>query len=201
VAFSTRGQNQTLAQKAYYIGKQLKSEKLVDTAMFDFYHKYSRLAPSFRDLEKIKNDPVACTTEITCLIEKAEKQSAQANKPFDVVSVTKYLTENVCETDDRGWSLLKIAKQARGNIRDENTLQDILAVAGVDSSNFSKRLDSFSMKSSMKAAGSKMEAMGIDSVPTIVVNDKYRVTSAKGFGHMLAVVEYLITQEEGATKK
>ena len=201
VAFSSRGQNQTLAQKAYYIGKQLKTEKSVDSAMFDFYHKYGRLAGSFKDLEKIKNDPVACNAEITSLIEKAEKQTKDANRPFDVVSVTKYLTDNVCETDARGWALLKVAKQARGSIRDADVLQDILAVAGVDPSNFSKRLDSFSMKSSMKSGASKMEAMGIDSVPTIIVNGKYRVTSSKGFGHMLSVVEHLVAKEESVTRK
>ena len=197
VAFSTRGQNQTLAQKAYFVGKQVKSEKAVDSTMFDFYHKYGRIAPSFRDLEKIKADPIACNIEITKLVDRAEKQSAQANRPFDIASVTKYLTDNVCETDNRGWSLLKLGKEARGNIRNVDILKQIISIAGVNTDKFEKRLNSFSMDREIKNAGIKAETMGIDSVPMIVVNDKYRVSSAKGFKHMLSVVEFLVEKEAG----
>ena len=196
VAFSTRGSNQTLAQKAYYIGKQANSEKSVDSTMFDFYHKYGRLASSFKDLDKIKNDPVACNAEVGNLIESAGKQSAAANRPFDVAAVTRYLTENVCETDDKGWALLKLGKKARGSIANADVLKEILDVAKVETSNFDKRLNSFSMKSAINSANNKMEAMGIDSVPTIVVNDKYRVSSSKGFEHMLQVVEFLVEKEK-----
>jgi thiol:disulfide interchange protein DsbA len=66
----------------------------------------------------------------------------------------------------------------------------------VETSNFDKRLSSFSMKSAINSANNKMEAMGIDSVPTIVVNDKYRVSSSKGFEHMLQVVEFLVEKEK-----
>lgn len=200
IAFSTKGANQTLAQQAYFIGKQARREKAVDATMFDFYHKYGRLASSFRDLDKIKNDPVACNAEVSSLIENAEKQSAAANRPFDVASVTKYLTENVCQTDENGWALLKLAKEARGSIGSAQVLKNILDVANVDTSNFEKRLNSFSMKSALKSAKNKMQAMGIDSVPTIVVNDKYRVVSTKGFGHMLEVVEYLVEKEKQEAK-
>ncbi|MFT5706063.1 MAG: putative DsbA family dithiol-disulfide isomerase [Oceanospirillaceae bacterium] len=200
VAFSTNGPNQTLAQKAYYIGKQVKAEKAVDSTMFDFYHKYGRLAGSFKDLDKIKNDPLACNNEVNKLVDRAEKQSASANRPFDVVSATTYLTENVCETDARGWELLKLGQKARGGIRSDAVLENIIKIAGVDTNNFDKRLNSFSMKSALKTAASKSEAMGIDSVPTIVVNDKYRVVSSKGFEHMLEVVEYLIEKESASIK-
>ncbi len=201
VAFSTRGQNQLLAQKAYYVGKQLKAEKTVDATMFDFYHKYGRLGGSFKDIDKIKNDPLACTNEINALIDQAEKQSADANRPFNVAAAQKYLTDNVCATDDRGWALLKLGKEARGTIRNEETLEKIFKIAGVNTDNFSKRLDSFSMKSALKTAGAKSESLGIDSVPTIIVNNKYRVTSSKGFDHMLEVVEYLIKKENTENKK
>ncbi|MEH6442832.1 MAG: DsbA family protein [Oceanospirillaceae bacterium] len=201
VAFSTNGPNQTLAQKAYYIGKQQKAEKAVDSAMFDFYHKYGRLAGSFKNLDKIKNDPLACNNEVNKLVDRAEKQSANANRPFDVAAATIYLTENVCETDARGWELLKLGQKARGGIRNEGVLEDIIKIAGVDTNNFDKRLSSFSMKSALKTAASKTETMGIESVPSIVVNDKYRVTSSKGFEHMLEVVEYLVEKESDSSKK
>jgi len=201
IAFSTRSQNQVLAQKAYYVGKQVKQEKAVDATMFDFYHKYGRLASSFKDLDKIQADPAACKVEINGLVDRAQKQSAQANRPFDVASVTAYLTENVCETDDRGWALLKLSKESRGSLSNEDALKDVLAVAGVDTENFSKRLSSFSMTSALNAGNKKAETLGIDSVPTLVINDKYRVTSAKGFQHMLDVVDYLIEKEESEAKK
>jgi len=201
VAFSTRSQNQTLAQMAYFVGKQVKNEKAVDSTLFDFYHKYGRLAGSFSDIEKIKNDPVACNLEVNHLVDRAEKQSASANRPFDVAATTKYLIENVCETDARGWGLMKLAKEARGTIRDQKTLEEILIVAGVSPVNLDKRLSSFSMTSALNTAANKMSEMGIDSVPTLVVNGKYRVTSSKGFGHMLKVVEYLIEKENAENKK
>jgi len=196
VAFSTRGQNQTLAQKAYYVGKQTNTQKAVDEAMFSFYHKYGRIAPSFKNLDTIQNDPVACNAQLHKLVDNAQKQSESSNRPFDVASVTQYLTETVCEADEKGWAMLKVAKAARGGIRDQDTLKGILSAAGVDTNNFDKRLESFSMTSAMKSAAKKADAMGIDSVPTLVVNDKYRVTSAKGFDHMLAVVEFLIAKEQ-----
>ena len=196
IAFSTRGKNQTLAQMAYYVGKQVKKQHSVDSAMFDFYHKYGRIAPSFKDLDKIKNDPQACTAEINNLVDRAEQQSADANRSFDVARVTDFLMSTVCDTDDRGWALLKLAKSARGSIRDEDTLKGILAVAGVDTNKFEKRLASFSMTSALKNASKKADAMGINSVPTLMVNDKYRVNAGKGFDHMLAVVEYLIAKEQ-----
>jgi predicted DsbA family dithiol-disulfide isomerase len=201
VAFSTRSQNQVLAQKAYYVGKQVKLQKSVDSTMFDFYHKYGRLASSFKDIDKIQADPAACTAEVNGLVDRAQKQSAQSNKPFDVASVTAYLNENVCNTDARGWALLKLSKESRGSISNEETLQGVMAIAGVDTENFSKRLESFSMTSAMAAGNKKAEILGIDSVPTLVINDKYRVTSAKGFQHMLDVVEFLIEKEEAEVKK
>lgn len=200
VAFSKRGSNQVLAQKAYYIGKQMKAEKAVDSTMFDFYHKYGRLGASFKDIDKIKNDPLACTNEVNSLINQAEQQSAAANKPFNVAAAQQYLTENVCATDDRGWALLKLGKTARGNIRNEDTLEEIFKIAGINTDNFAKRLDSFSMKSALKSAESKAESLGIDSVPTLIVNNKYRVTSSKGFKHMLSVVEHLIEKENQENK-
>jgi len=196
VAFSSRGQNQVLAQKAYYIGKQTKTQKAVDETMFSFYHKYGRIASSFKNLDQIQNDPVACNAQLHKLVDNAQKQSASSNRPFDVASVTKYLTQTVCEADEKGWAMLKVAKEARGSIRDQDTLKSIIGAAGVDTTNFDKRLTSFSMTSALKAAEKKASVMGIDSVPTIVVNDKYRVTSSKGFDHMLEVVEFLIAKEQ-----
>lgn len=196
VAFSTRGKNQTLAQMAYYVGKQVNMQKSVDETMFSFYHKYGRIAPSFRDLDKLKNDPLACNVEVNKLVDRAEKQSTEANRAFDVAATTKYLTQTVCEADEKGWAMLNVAKTARGGIKDNDTLKEILSAAGVDTKNFNKRLESFSMTSALKKAAKKAADMGIDSVPTIVVNDKYRVTASKGFNHMLEVVEFLVAKEK-----
>ena len=198
VAFSTRGKNQTLAQMAYYVGKQVDMQKSVDETMFGFYHKYGRIAPSLKDLDKLKNDPLACNVEINKLVDRAEEQSIKANRAFDVAATTKYLNTVVCEADEKGWALLNVAKSARGGIRDNDTLKEILSAAGVETKNFNKRLESFSMTSALKKAKKKADDMGINSVPTIVVNDKYRVTASKGFDHMLEVVEFLIAKENQA---
>lgn len=196
VSFSSRNKNQVYAQKAYYIGKQLKSEKKIDSAMFDFYHKYGRISGLFKDIETIKTDPVACSLKVDQIVERFAAKQA-----IDKALVTKVLNDDVCNTDARGWGLLELSQKTRGNIQNDETLEKIFAAAGVKTDNFSKYTNSFSLKSELKAGNKKSDIMGIDSVPTIVVNGKYRVTSGNGFGRMLEVVEYLVEKERAEIKK
>ncbi|MGB1239642.1 MAG: thiol:disulfide interchange protein DsbA/DsbL [Pseudomonadales bacterium] len=196
VAFSTRNPNQVFAQKAYYIGTQLKSEKAVDSAMFDFYHRYGRISGLFKDLDGIKSDPVACKLKVDEVVD-----TIAAKQAVDKVRLGTILNQEVCAADDRGWGLMALSKSSRGSIRSEETLKGIFDAAGVNTEKFDKYLNSFSLNSALKAGNKKADAVGIDSVPSIVVNGKYRVTSGAGFGRMLEVVEFLIEKENAESKK
>jgi thiol:disulfide interchange protein DsbA len=56
---------------------------------------------------------------------------------------------------------------------------------------------SFSVDSNMRKAKEKTKKYGVGSVPTVVVNGKYRLNSrkAKGYDNMMAVINYLVEEE------
>ncbi|MDO6562446.1 thiol:disulfide interchange protein DsbA/DsbL [Amphritea sp. 1_MG-2023] len=79
-------------------------------------------------------------------------------------------------------------------------LADFYADLGVDKDKFIEMNQSFAVNMRMNQGQSKLKGYGIQSVPTLVVNGKYRITAEKAGGHagMLKVAEYLIAQEKRA---
>lgn len=198
VAFSSRDPNQLMAQKGYYIAEQMGKVKEVSPVIFDYYHRYGRMAGLFDNLDQMKSDPVACSTSTR---EAAEKvASRQNNVSADQIAVI--LNTEICGGDERAWQILKLAQDNRSRIRSENTLEELFKIAGVNTNNFAKRAKSFSIDSLIQKGNSKSETIGIDSVPTLVINGKYRVTasSASGFEGMLKVAAYLIDKERAAAQ-
>ncbi len=76
-------------------------------------------------------------------------------------------------------------------------LADFYAAHGVDREAFLRAFDSFAVETKVRRAAALAEAWGVHSVPTMVVNGRYRVTgtSAGGFKEMLEVVDYLVARE------
>lgn len=79
-------------------------------------------------------------------------------------------------------------------------LADYYADLGVDKDKFLKMYQSFAVNMRMNQGQSKLKGYGITSVPTLIVNGKYRITADKAGGHagMLKVAKYLIEKEENA---
>ena len=79
---------------------------------------------------------------------------------------------------------------------------EFYANLGVDAAKFNKMYNSFAVNMKLKQGDSKVKGYGIEGVPSMVVNGKYRVTAqlAGGQKQMLDVVNYLVNKERAALK-
>lgn len=79
----------------------------------------------------------------------------------------------------------------------EAQLGEFYATLGVDHGKFVKAYNSFATKMKLQQGESKMRAYGIDGVPSMVVNGKYRITAASAGNQktMLDVVNFLVEKE------
>jgi len=80
------------------------------------------------------------------------------------------------------------------------TIDDIAkfyAKYGVKAEDFVGTANSFAVNAKIKRADAQVKAYGVDSTPTIIVNGKYRLTSASagGWDKVPALVTYLVNLE------
>jgi len=86
----------------------------------------------------------------------------------------------------------------RGNrLTSETAIQRLFARAGVSEEDFQRTWKSFEVNQALRVAQDLARRYGIDSVPTIVVNGKYRtdVGEAGGPEELFAVVDELVARE------
>ena len=78
-----------------------------------------------------------------------------------------------------------------------NDFSEFYANLGVDSTKFNKAYNSFAVNMKLKQGDSKLRGYGVQGVPAMVVNGKYRITAqmAGGQPEMLKVVDYLVEKE------
>ncbi|MCP4596548.1 thiol:disulfide interchange protein DsbA/DsbL [Neptuniibacter sp.] len=90
----------------------------------------------------------------------------------------------------------------RRRLRGKADFSDFYANLGVDSAKFEKMYDSFAVNMKLKQGDSKMRGYGVDGVPSMVVNGKYRITAkmAGGQHKMLDVVNFLVEKERSTGK-
>ena len=76
-------------------------------------------------------------------------------------------------------------------------LADFYAAHGVDREAFLRAFDSFAVELKVRRAAALGEAWGVRSVPTMVVNGRYRITgtTAGGLKEMLDVVDHVVARE------
>lgn len=88
----------------------------------------------------------------------------------------------------------------RRRFRSLEDLADFYADLGVDKDKFTKMNQSFAVNMRMNQGAAKLNGYGIQSVPTLIVNGKYRITAETAGGHagMLKVAQYLIEKERAA---
>jgi thiol:disulfide interchange protein DsbA len=87
------------------------------------------------------------------------------------------------------------------NIRSEQVMAGLFnESAGVAEEAFSKAYNSFFVRSRVMQARSKSRAYGLNSVPTMIVNGKYRVDGRMAGSNqaMLDVVNFLVEREREA---
>jgi len=79
----------------------------------------------------------------------------------------------------------------------EDALRDFFAGFGVDKKEFIKTYKSFAVSTRVKRAKTMTSRYGIDGVPAVIVNGKYRVSSrlTGSNAEMLKVINYLVEKE------
>ncbi|WP_286240555.1 thiol:disulfide interchange protein DsbA/DsbL [Neptuniibacter halophilus] len=85
----------------------------------------------------------------------------------------------------------------RRRLRSQEDFADFYAKLGVDAGQFNKMYDSFAVNMKLKQGDSKLRGYGVEGVPSMIVNGKYRTTAgmAGGQKQMLDVVNYLVEKE------
>jgi len=87
--------------------------------------------------------------------------------------------------------------EQHNRLKDEDALAKLFALHGVSEEDFRKTFNSFYIDTKVRRAKALSKDYGIDGVPAIVVNGKYRTggTVAGGQDQVMAVVDYLIGLE------
>ncbi|WP_370277482.1 thiol:disulfide interchange protein DsbA/DsbL [Pontibacterium sp.] len=90
----------------------------------------------------------------------------------------------------------------RRRFRNKEQLADFYGQLGVDKAKFSKMFDSFAVTMKLRQGDSKIRGYGVDGVPSMVVNGKYRITAQMAGSHqkMLEVVDFLVEKERKAAQ-
>jgi thiol:disulfide interchange protein DsbA len=85
----------------------------------------------------------------------------------------------------------------------QDVLADFFVAHGVSKKDFNDTYSSFLVEVKTKQAESIAKRYGVNGVPAIVVNGKYRVssTTAKSHENMITVMDYLIKKEHAAMAK
>ncbi len=83
-------------------------------------------------------------------------------------------------------------------LRDLESMARFLSQHGIDAEEFKKAYDSFYVETKIKRAGQLVREYGSSSVPTIIVNGKYRTSAgdAGGYESLMKLINYLVKQEE-----
>ncbi|MES2604021.1 MAG: thiol:disulfide interchange protein DsbA/DsbL [Pseudomonadota bacterium] len=88
--------------------------------------------------------------------------------------------------------------QKQNYLQTQEACRELFVAQGIDPAAFDKAWTSFSVTSSVKQAGTRMREYGVNGVPNLIVNGKYRVSSGDAVvtqADMLKVVDYLIAKE------
>jgi len=86
----------------------------------------------------------------------------------------------------------------RGNrLMSVNAIQKLFARFGVSEDDFNKTWSSFEVNTRMRLGGDLMRRYGISSVPTVVVNGKYRTSAAEagGYDQLIELIDELTARE------
>lgn len=84
------------------------------------------------------------------------------------------------------------------NLNDENTLFDWVEKQGVDRKKFADAYRSFGVQSQVTRNRQQVTAYGVEGVPSVIVNGKYRTSSSMTGGHegLLQTLNLLIKRAE-----
>ncbi|MBU2967740.1 thiol:disulfide interchange protein DsbA/DsbL [Amphritea sp. 2_MG-2023] len=120
------------------------------------------------------------------------------SRSWEPLARAYYSSELLNDLDKTHQATFTALHNERRRFNSLEDLADFYADLGVDKEKFIKMNRSFAVNMRMNQGVSKLKGYGVQSVPTLIVNGKYRITADKAGGHagMLKVAEYLIEQEK-----
>jgi thiol:disulfide interchange protein DsbA len=114
-------------------------------------------------------------------------------------SAKAFYTAHVLKIHDKIHTAMFSAIHDKGrNLFDEASIGEFFVEQGVSKEEFENTYNSFTVDAKTRTATQLTKKYGIDGVPAIVVNGKYRVLTTNGFDKMLEVVDYLAKKEHDA---
>lgn len=98
--------------------------------------------------------------------------------------------------------LFNAIQQEKRTLDNETQLRDFYGEHGVNKDEFTKTYNSFAVETRVGRAKMMVGRYGIDGVPAVIVNGKYRVSAktAGGNAEMLKVIDFLVAKESVKSK-
>ncbi len=113
-----------------------------------------------------------------------------------------YAAEQIGKGEQFHLPLFRALHEDKQAIWDEDALVTFAEAQGIDGKAFRAAYNSFSVNMQVQQARESAKGFGIDSVPTVIVNGKYRTSPAQVGSRkkMVQVIDYLIGIEVGQPK-
>ncbi len=125
------------------------------------------------------------------------------NKTWQLFAQAFYTAEALGVSDKTHDALFEAVHTYQEDLRTPEAIAGLFKrVAGVETDVFMKTFDSFSVRSKVQQADSRARQVRLSSVPTLIVNGKYKTNSSQAGTNvgMLQVVDFLIKKEQAAAK-
>ncbi len=108
-----------------------------------------------------------------------------------------YALQTMGELDRMHSIFFKAIHQQRRNLKSLDAMARFFAQHGVDEDKFRKAYNSFEVNVKFNTDKQRARQYGAQSVPTLIVNGKYRTSASMAGGHqeVLKVIDYLIAEE------
>jgi len=113
-----------------------------------------------------------------------------------------YAAEQIGKGDRFHLPLFRALHEDKQAIWDEDALVAFAVTQGIDGKEFRNAYNSFSVNMRVQRARELGRAFSIDSVPTLIVNGKYRTSPAQAGSRkkMIRIIDYLIGVETGQSQ-
>jgi thiol:disulfide interchange protein DsbA len=112
-----------------------------------------------------------------------------------------YAAEALGVKDKISKPLFDAMHKEKRKLDDEASLADFFAEQGVDKQKFIDAYNSFGVNGKVQQAMKLVEKFGIDGVPAVIVNRKYKTSGnlAGNYENLLKIVDFLVNKERGGT--
>lgn len=128
---------------------------------------------------------------------------AQLNPSWRLHAAAFYTAEILDVTEAVHRPIFDAIHKERRRLRTPEALANLFERHGVDRQQFLRTLDSFAVRAKLAHARKLVKGYGAHSVPTIIVNGKYRTDAEMAggsFRKLLGVVDYLVRKEARAAE-